>query len=60
MSKMIVVREQWFDEAFDNTLNKLALIQFKECGVIHDPLIDQIHRAFHYEVCNLRDYLKDR
>ena len=56
-----------FDESFKNTLDKLKLISLRD-GTINVKLHNQIevtnfvkglHRQFHYEVCMLKDKLKE-
>ena len=57
-----------FEECFQNTLNKLKLISLNEkiidvslnnqADVIN--FISNLYRQFHYEVCILKDKLKER
>ncbi len=50
----IVVEKSAFEDLFQQTLNKLELARFKNDK--YD--INTMHRAFHYEVCQLKDRLE--
>lgn len=62
--KAIIVSEVDFEHEFQYTLDKLQLTRFVDAGTIRQDSqfenspIGKMHRAFHYEVCQLRDRLE--
>lgn len=60
--KMIVIKESIFDNLFQQALDKLKLERFtnnEESAKFANSPIGQMHRAFHYEICKLKDKLKE-
>lgn len=56
--EIIVVERGRFDDLFQQTLHKLELEQFVTPHVARSPehvqLTTDMHRLFHYEVCQLK------
>ena len=56
--KAIIISQEEFEKEKKATLDKLELINLKEKHFHGRELtVEQLHRAFHYEVCNLMDRL---
>ncbi len=58
---MIIISKYNFDNLFQQTLDKLKLERFtsdEKSAQFENTPIGQMHRAFHYEVCVLKDRLE--
>ncbi len=64
MATKIVVDKKAWDEAFELTLQTLKATRFtfsnKSDAQFENSELGQMHRAFHYEICMLKQRLEER
>ena len=63
--KTITISQEQFDEEFRKTLSALELQKLKhadelfaEMDIRNRSFINQLHRKFHYEVCQLKERIE--